>query len=51
MVLVLDVGPTMHAILPEIEKVCSMLIEKKVCFGPSNSVQIVVDSFCTFILL
>lgn len=26
----LDVGPTMHAILPEIEKVCSMLVEKKV---------------------
>lgn len=28
--LVLDVGPSMHSILPEVEKVCSMLVEKKV---------------------
>ena len=28
--LVLDVGPSMHSTLPEVEKVCSMLVEKKV---------------------
>lgn len=26
----LDVGPSMHALLPEVEKVCSMLGQKKV---------------------
>lgn len=26
----LDVGPSMHAMLPEVEKVCSMLVQKKV---------------------
>ncbi|KAK4411285.1 ATP-dependent DNA helicase 2 subunit KU80 [Sesamum angolense] len=30
LVLVLDVGPSTHALLPEIEKVCSMLVQKKV---------------------
>lgn len=37
LVLVLDVGPTMHGILPEIGKVCSMLIEKKVYHAPLSS--------------
>lgn len=26
----IDVGPSMHSVLPEIEKVCSVLVEKKV---------------------
>jgi ATP-dependent DNA helicase 2 subunit 2 len=26
----LDVGPSMHYVLPEVEKVCSMLVQKKV---------------------
>lgn len=26
----LDVGPSMHRILPDVEKVCSMLVQKKV---------------------
>lgn len=30
LVLLLDVGPSMHSVLPEVEKVCSMLVEKKV---------------------
>lgn len=34
LVLVIDVGPTMHGILPEIGKVCSLLIEKKVYPAP-----------------
>lgn len=29
MVLLLDVGPSMHGVLPEVEKVCSMLAQKK----------------------
>lgn len=37
LVLVIDVGPTMHGILPEIGKVCSMLIEKKVYPAPLSS--------------
>lgn len=41
LVLLLDVSPSMHNILQEVEKVCSMLIQKKVpislceCFLPS----------------
>lgn len=42
LVLVLDVGPTMHAILPEIEKVCSMLIEKKLIYSKSDEVGVVL---------
>lgn len=30
MVLLLDVSPSMHNILQEVEKVCSMLVQKKV---------------------
>ena len=32
LVLLLDVGPTMHSVIPEIEKVCSMLVQKKVYY-------------------
>lgn len=28
--LVIDVGPSMHAVLPEVQKVCCLLAEKKV---------------------
>ncbi|XP_027107832.1 ATP-dependent DNA helicase 2 subunit KU80 isoform X2 [Coffea arabica] len=42
LVLVLDVGPTMHAILPQIEKVCSMLIEKKLIYSKSDEVGVVL---------
>lgn len=30
--LLLDIGPSMHHILPDIEKICSMLVQKKVSF-------------------
>uniref|UniRef100_A0A2P2KDX6 Uncharacterized protein n=1 Tax=Rhizophora mucronata TaxID=61149 RepID=A0A2P2KDX6_RHIMU len=30
LVLLLDVGPSMQSLLPEVEKVCSMLVQKKV---------------------
>ncbi|PIN23795.1 DNA-binding subunit of a DNA-dependent protein kinase (Ku80 autoantigen) [Handroanthus impetiginosus] len=42
LVLVLDVGPSMHAVLPEIEKVCSMLIEKKLIYAKYDEVGVVV---------
>ncbi|KHN40150.1 ATP-dependent DNA helicase 2 subunit KU80, partial [Glycine soja] len=29
LLLLLDVGPSMHSVLPEIEKVCSMLVQEK----------------------
>ncbi|CAN1332539.1 ATP-dependent DNA helicase 2 subunit KU80 [Linum perenne] len=42
MVLVLDVGPAMHALLPEVEKVCAMLIEKKLIYHRADEVGIVL---------
>lgn len=30
LVLLLDVGPSMHHLLPEVEKICSMIVQKKV---------------------
>ncbi|CAK7347919.1 unnamed protein product [Dovyalis caffra] len=42
LVLLLDVGPTMHNVLPEIQKVCSMLIQKKLIYGKFDEVGVVV---------
>ncbi|KAJ6320513.1 hypothetical protein OIU78_015831 [Salix suchowensis] len=42
LVLLLDVGPTMHNALPEIKKVCSMLIQKKLIYGKFDEVGVVV---------
>ncbi|KAJ6679493.1 KU AUTOANTIGEN DNA HELICASE [Salix purpurea] len=42
LVLLLDVGPTMHNVLPEIKKVCSMLIQKKLIYGKFDEVGVVV---------
>ncbi|KAI3444684.1 hypothetical protein Pfo_001349 [Paulownia fortunei] len=42
LVLVLDVGPSMHAMLPEIEKVCSMLVQKKLIYNKYDEVGVVV---------
>lgn len=41
-VLVLDVGPSMHSILPEIEKVCALLIQKKLIFSRCDEVGFVL---------
>ncbi|CAA0842662.1 ATP-dependent DNA helicase 2 subunit KU80 [Striga hermonthica] len=41
LILVLDVGPSMHAFLPEVEKVCSMLIQKKLIFSKFDEVGVV----------
>ncbi|KAL0429012.1 UNVERIFIED_CONTAM: ATP-dependent DNA helicase 2 subunit KU80 [Sesamum radiatum] len=42
LVLVLDVGPSMHALLPEMEKVCSMLVQKKLIYNKYDEVGVVV---------
>ncbi|KAL9385590.1 hypothetical protein Peur_022600 [Populus x canadensis] len=42
LVLLLDVGPTMYSVLPEIKKVCSMLIQKKLIYGKFDEVGVVV---------
>ncbi|EOX96208.1 Ku80 family protein isoform 3 [Theobroma cacao] len=42
LVLLLDVGPSMHSVLPEVEKVCSMLVEKKLIFRKNDEVGVVV---------
>ncbi|EEF50392.1 ATP-dependent DNA helicase 2 subunit KU80 [Ricinus communis] len=42
LILLLDVGPSMHNVLPEIERICSMLIQKKLIYSKSDEVGIVV---------
>ncbi|XP_057501213.1 ATP-dependent DNA helicase 2 subunit KU80 isoform X1 [Actinidia eriantha] len=42
LVLVLDVGPSMHNMLQEIEKVCSMLVQKKLIFSKNDEVGVVL---------
>ncbi|GFP82266.1 ATP-dependent DNA helicase 2 subunit ku80 [Phtheirospermum japonicum] len=41
LVLVLDVGPSMHAMLPEVGKVCSMLVQKKLIYNKADEVGVV----------
>ncbi|XP_004306918.1 PREDICTED: ATP-dependent DNA helicase 2 subunit KU80 [Fragaria vesca subsp. vesca] len=41
-VLVIDVGPSMHKALPEIERLCSMLVEKKLIYSKSDEVGVVL---------
>jgi ATP-dependent DNA helicase 2 subunit 2 len=42
LLLLLDVGPSMHDIVPEIAKVCSMLVQKKLVFGRQDEVGVVL---------
>uniref|UniRef100_A0A2P2KE06 ATP-dependent DNA helicase 2 subunit KU80 n=1 Tax=Rhizophora mucronata TaxID=61149 RepID=A0A2P2KE06_RHIMU len=42
LVLLLDVGPSMQSLLPEVEKVCSMLVQKKLIYGKYDEVGVVV---------
>ncbi|GAB2274418.1 ATP-dependent DNA helicase II subunit 2 [Dionaea muscipula] len=42
LILLLDVGPTMHTILPEVEKFCSLLIQKKLIYNKSDEVGVVL---------
>ncbi|ESW31064.1 hypothetical protein PHAVU_002G205800 [Phaseolus vulgaris] len=42
LLLLLDVGPSMHYVLPEIEKACSLLVQKKLVFSKNDEVGIVL---------
>ncbi|XP_042405797.1 ATP-dependent DNA helicase 2 subunit KU80-like [Zingiber officinale] len=42
MIFLIDVGPSMHSVLPEVGKVCSMFIQKKLIFAKSDLVGIVL---------
>ncbi|KAJ8626530.1 hypothetical protein MRB53_019837 [Persea americana] len=42
LVLLLDVGPSMHSRLPEIEKLSSMLVQKKLIYSKSDEVGVVL---------
>ncbi|KAJ7950986.1 ATP-dependent DNA helicase 2 subunit KU80 [Quillaja saponaria] len=42
LLLLLDVGPSMHSVLPETEKVCSMLVQKKLMYNKYDEVGIVL---------
>uniref|UniRef100_A0A803KYW2 ATP-dependent DNA helicase 2 subunit KU80 n=1 Tax=Chenopodium quinoa TaxID=63459 RepID=A0A803KYW2_CHEQI len=42
LVLLLDVGPKMHGVLPQVEKVCAMLLEKKLIYNKYDEVGIVL---------
>lgn len=42
LLLLIDVSPSMHNVLPEIEKVCSMLVQKKLIFGKYDEVGVIL---------
>ncbi|CAA7015773.1 unnamed protein product [Microthlaspi erraticum] len=41
LVLLLDVGPAMHSILDDVEKTCSLLLQKKLIYNKFDEVGIV----------
>ncbi|URD75280.1 Ku C terminal domain like [Musa troglodytarum] len=42
LVLLIDVGPSIHSVLQDVEDVCSMLVQKKLIFSKSDEVGIVL---------
>ncbi|CAH9096865.1 unnamed protein product, partial [Cuscuta europaea] len=42
LVLVIDVGPSMHSVLPEIEKVCALLVQKKMVYSKYDEVGVIL---------
>ncbi|KAL8142208.1 hypothetical protein V2J09_015240 [Rumex salicifolius] len=42
LILLVDVGPTMHKILPEVEKICSLLMEKKLIYHKYDEIGVVL---------
>lgn len=42
LLLLLDVSPSMHTFLPEVEKLCSMLLQKKLIYSKNDEVGIVL---------
>ncbi|KAE9600890.1 hypothetical protein Lal_00011234 [Lupinus albus] len=42
LLLLIDVGPTMHSVLPQLQKVCSMLLQKKLIYTKYDEVGVVL---------
>nr|XP_023916236.1 ATP-dependent DNA helicase 2 subunit KU80 isoform X3 [Quercus suber] len=42
LLLLLDVGPSMHSVLPEVEKVCSLLAGKKLIYSKYDEVGVIL---------
>ncbi|CAF2106280.1 unnamed protein product [Brassica napus] len=42
LVLLVDIGPAMHSVLPDVEKTCSLLMQKKLIYNKFDEVGIVV---------
>ncbi|CAA7403661.1 unnamed protein product [Spirodela intermedia] len=40
--LLLDIGPSMHNALPDVEKICSILVQKKLIYGWNDDVGVVL---------
>ncbi|XP_019443889.1 PREDICTED: ATP-dependent DNA helicase 2 subunit KU80-like isoform X1 [Lupinus angustifolius] len=42
LLLLIDVGPSMHSVLPQLQKVCSMLLQKKLIYTKYDEVGVVL---------
>jgi hypothetical protein len=42
LVLLLDVGPSMHGVLQEVENICSTLVHKKLVYNRSDEIGVVL---------
>ncbi|KAL0002666.1 hypothetical protein SO802_016447 [Lithocarpus litseifolius] len=42
LLLLLDVGPSMHCVLPQVENVCSLLVEKKLIYSKYDEVGVIL---------
>ncbi|ESR58491.1 hypothetical protein CICLE_v10019016mg [Citrus x clementina] len=42
LLLLLDVSPSMHSVLPDVEKLCSRLIQKKLIYGKNHEVGVIL---------
>ncbi|KAF5184738.1 Atp-dependent dna helicase 2 subunit ku80 [Thalictrum thalictroides] len=42
LLLLLDVGPSMHSFLPEVERFCTMLVQKKMIYNKNDEVGVVL---------
>lgn len=46
LVLLVDIGPAMHSVLPDVEKTCSLLMQKKVNKIPFSFHSQIITLFC-----
>ncbi|XP_031483771.1 ATP-dependent DNA helicase 2 subunit KU80 [Nymphaea colorata] len=42
LVLLLDVSPSMHSVLPDVEKICLLLLQKKLVYNKNDEVGVIV---------